>query len=60
MTERIDKAERVREFYRKQGEKREQDRIIAILHKLQSAPACFQLDLDALIKHIKNEGETNE
>jgi len=36
-----------------QGVKLEQDRIIAILQKLQSAPDCFQLDISLLISHIQ-------
>jgi hypothetical protein len=39
------------------GAKGEQDRIIAILQKLQSAPACFQLDVDALINQVQDKGE---
>lgn len=40
------------------GIKTERQRIIVLLEKLKSAPACFELDLDALIANIK--GETNE
>ena len=34
---------------------RERKRIIALLEKLKSAPACFELDLDALIANIKGD-----
>jgi hypothetical protein len=40
------------------GRREEQDRIIAILQKLQSAPDCFQLDINLLISHI--QGASNE
>jgi len=50
-----DNAEAVREFYRRQGEKRERTRILEILEKITNAPDCFELDVNALIQLIKKE-----
>ena len=37
------------------GRREEQDRIVTLITKLKSAPACFELDLDKLIAGIKGE-----
>ena len=63
MTERIDKAESVRNFYRRQGAVQERERIIKLLEKWgEDNDRCYCCnndvaadDLTALIK-----GETND
>jgi len=52
---RYEHAERVRDFYRNQGAAKERERIIALIEKIKFAPACFELDVDALIAIIKGE-----
>jgi hypothetical protein len=52
---RYEHAERVRDFYREQGAAKERERIIQLIEKIKSAPACFELDVDALIALIKGE-----
>ena len=52
---RFEHAERVRDFYREQGAAKERERIIQLIEKIKSAPACFELDVDALIGVIKGE-----
>jgi len=51
-------AERVREFYRKQGEKREQERIIALLEALPKV-GWFEsaMDVQKAIRAIKGESK---
>ncbi len=39
------------------GAKLEQERIIQLLEKLKSAPACFELDVSKLIDVIKEQNE---
>lgn len=52
---RYESAERVRDYYRNQGAAKERERIIELIEKIKSAPACFELDVDALIGVIKGE-----
>ena len=52
---RYESAERVRDYYRNQGAAKERERIIELIEKIKFAPACFELDVDALIAIIKGE-----
>ena len=61
ISERMNTAERVREYYRRQGEKREQERIVALL-ELQSFfwtgdKQTLTLGKDEVIALIKGENK---